>query len=152
METLSLLPPEIMDDILSHIALFPKSQINLNTCAQVSRSWYRTAVVFLYDDPKITGKNYNSFVKAICPSVNAHIRHNGLSELVRRLDMSALVHNGSKSMTARLLGRVKGRLEEFVAPQASFAYVLSTRCRNDANIIVESIVSQLSRNAPIFVT
>ena len=38
--------------------------------------------------------------------------------------MSSLVHNGSKSLTARLLGRVKTRLEEFVAPQASFAYVL----------------------------
>ena len=38
--------------------------------------------------------------------------------------MSGLVHNGSKSLTARLLGRVKKRLEEFVAPQASFAYVI----------------------------
>ena len=72
----------------------------------------------------ITGKNYNAFVQAICPSVNAHVRRNGLAELVRRLDMSNLVHNGSKSLTARLLGRVKTGLEVFVAPQASFAYVL----------------------------
>ena len=42
--------------------------------------------------------------------------------------MSGLVHNGSKSLTARLLGRVKKRLEEFVAPQASFAYVMHLIC------------------------
>ena len=36
--------------------------------------------------------------------------------------MSGLVHNGSKSLTARLLGRVKNNLDEFIAPQASFGY------------------------------
>lgn len=35
--------------------------------------------------------------------------------------MSALVHNSSRSLTARLLGRLKHNLEEFIAPQASFA-------------------------------
>ena len=35
--------------------------------------------------------------------------------------MSELVHNSSRSLTARLLGRLKGNVEEFVAPQASFA-------------------------------
>jgi hypothetical protein len=35
--------------------------------------------------------------------------------------MSELVHNSSKSLTARLLGRLKGNVEEFVAPQSSFA-------------------------------
>jgi hypothetical protein len=35
--------------------------------------------------------------------------------------MSALVHNSSKSLTARLLGRLKSNLDTFVAPQASFA-------------------------------
>lgn len=35
--------------------------------------------------------------------------------------MSELVHNSSKSLTARLLGRLKGNLVEFVAPQSSFA-------------------------------
>ena len=118
-----MLPPETLDSVLFHLTPFPEAQTNLHACSLVSRSWYRSAVVFLYDNPKIIGKNYDAFVKAICPSVNAHIRHNGLSEMVRRLDMSALVHNGSKSLTARLLGRVKGSLEEFVAPQASFAYV-----------------------------
>jgi len=35
--------------------------------------------------------------------------------------MGELVHDGSKSLTARLLGRLKGSLTEFVAPQASFS-------------------------------
>ena len=86
------------------------------------------SVAYLYDNPIITGRNYDSFVRAMCPSVNAHVRRNGLAELVRRLDMSGLVHNGSKSLTARLLGRVKKSLEEFVAPQASFAYVMHLLC------------------------
>jgi hypothetical protein len=35
--------------------------------------------------------------------------------------MGELVHDGSKSLTARLLGRLKGTLTNFVAPQASFS-------------------------------
>lgn len=37
------------------------------------------------------------------------------------------MHEGCKSVTARLLGRVKASLEEFVAPQASFAYTYPVR-------------------------
>lgn len=146
-----MLPPEILDIIISHLTLYPKSQSNLYTCSLISRAWYKSAIKYLYDDPQITGKNYDPFVKAICPSVNAHIRHNGLSELVRRLDMSGLVHNGSKSLTARLLGRVKGSLEEFVAPQASFAYGLYTSCSQEANISAGSIALLHSQNAPTFI-
>lgn len=115
------LPQELLQQIFSYLA---GNQQTLRACSLISKSWYSASIAYLYEDPMITGKNYDSFVRAICPSVNAHIRRNGLAELVRRLDMSGLVHNGSKSLTARLLGRVKTRLEEFVAPQASFAYVL----------------------------
>jgi len=38
--------------------------------------------------------------------------------------MSGLVHDGSKSLTGRLLGRVKENLEELIAPQSSFAYII----------------------------
>ena len=118
------LPSEILEQIFAYISASHNArQSDLHACTLVSRSWYSNSITFLYDDPTISGKNYDAFVRAMCPSVNAHIRTNGLAELVRRLDMSALVHNGSKSLTARLLGRVKGRLEEFVAPQASFAFV-----------------------------
>ena len=115
------LPQEVLQQIFSNLA---GNQETLHACSLTSQSWYSASIAYLYANPMITGKNYDSFVRAICPSVNAHVRRNGLAELVRRLDMSGLVHNGSKSLTARLLGRVKMRLEEFVAPQASFAYVL----------------------------
>ncbi len=115
------LPQEVLQQVFYYLAT---NQKTLHACSLTSSSWYSASVAYLYENPTITGKNYDSFVRAICPSVNAHVRRNGLAELVRRLDMSSLVHNGSKSMTARVLGRVKTRLEEFVAPQASFAYVL----------------------------
>ena len=114
-----MLPPELLQSIYYHV----KDQSTLHASTRAARLLYKTATPFLYADPIIDGRNFDAFVRAICPSVNAHIRTNGLAELVRRLDMSRLVHNGSKSLTARILGRVKGNLEEFVAPQASFAYV-----------------------------
>ena len=119
-----MLPPEILQGIFSHV----KGQPALHASTLVARTWYQSAIPLLYAKPIIDGSNFDAFVRAICPSVNAHIRTNGLAELVRRLDMGRLVHNGSKSLTARLLGRMKGNLEEFVAPQASFAYVCLIRC------------------------
>ena len=115
------LPQELLQQIFSYLATDQKT---LHACSLTSSSWYLASVAYLYDNPIITGKNYDAFVRAMCPSVNAHVRRNGLADLVRRLDMSGLVHNGSKSLTSRLLGRVKRGLEEFVAPQASFAYVI----------------------------
>ena len=115
------LPQEVLQQIFSYLS---GNQKALHACSLTSLSWYSASIAYLYEDPIITGKNYDPFVRAICPSVNAHVRRNGLAELVTRLDMSSLVHNGSRSLTARLLGRVKMKLEEFVAPQASFAYVL----------------------------
>ena len=113
------LPLEVLAQVFS-----PLPQHALYACTLTSRSWYSAAIAFLYDHPRITGKNFDVFVTAVCPSINAHIRHNGLAELVRTLDMSSLVHNGRKSLTARLLGRLKGNLEVFVAPQATFALVI----------------------------
>ena len=112
-----MLPLEVLHIIFS----YAQDQPTLHASALVSVSWYKSAIPFLYDSPSIHGRNFNAFVRTVCPSINAHVRTNGLAELVRKLDMSRLVHNGSKSLTARLLGRVKGNLEEFVAPQASFA-------------------------------
>ncbi len=115
------LPPELLELIFSH----DLDQASLHACTIVSRLWYSASIAKLYYSPVITGKDYDAFIRSVCPSINAHIRHNGLAELVRTLDMSRLVHTGSKSLTARLLGRLKGGLEVFIAPQASFAYVLS---------------------------
>ena len=112
------LPQELLQQTFSYLS---RNQKALHACSLTSASWYSASIAFLYESPEITGKNYDAFVQAICPSVNAHVRRNGLADMVRVLDMSSLVHNGSKSLTARLLGRVKTGLEEFVAPQASFA-------------------------------
>ena len=126
------LPPEILEQIFAYISASRHNvQQTLHTCSLVSRSWYSNSIRFLYDSPIISGKNYDPFVRAICPSVNAHVRVNGLADLVKKLDMSNLVHNGSKSLTARILGRVKGSLEKFVAPQASFALVPLTHCSQE---------------------
>lgn len=97
------------------------SQPWLRTSTLVCRQWHRVGVEFLYSQPILTGHKFASFVAAICPSINLHIRISPLSRYIRVLDLGRLVHQGSKSVTARLLGRVKENLIEFVAPQASFA-------------------------------
>jgi hypothetical protein len=115
------LPAEIICHIISFIPSRPSSQQILWACTLVSRVWYASSISRLYTYPHLTPANFSAFVSTICPSKNAHIRHTPLSQLVHRLDMSELVHHSSRSLTARLLGRLKGNIEEFVAPLASFA-------------------------------
>ncbi|MDI1487048.1 MAG: hypothetical protein OHK93_006311 [Ramalina farinacea] len=110
------LPHELLEQIFDSLG-----QPSLHACSLTCRSWYASSIAFLYTYPLISGANFDTFVAAICPSINAHVRHNGLASLVKVLDMSHLVHNGRKSLTARLLGRMKGSLESFIAPQATFA-------------------------------
>lgn len=117
------LPQEIILHILSFIPKHPSSQHSLWACCLVSRSWYSATVSRLYHSPGFTGRNYQLLLRTLCPSINAHVRKSALAEFVRVLDMSGLIHDGSKSLTGRLLGRVKDNLEEFIAPQSSFAYV-----------------------------
>lgn len=116
------LPSEIILSILSFVPLLAAWQPSLYSLCLVSRQWYAVAVTRLYHSPHITGENFSKFMATVCPTVNAHVRRSELAEYIRRLDMGLLVYEGSKSMTARLLGRVKTGLEDFVAPQASFAY------------------------------
>ncbi|KAL8691516.1 MAG: hypothetical protein Q9218_003282 [Villophora microphyllina] len=97
------------------------NQRGLWAMTMVSRSWYAAAVPELYRSPEISGKNFKMFVRTLCPSINPHIRKTDFSDMVKVLDMSYLVHDGSKSLTSRILGRVRDGLEAFVAPQASFA-------------------------------
>ncbi|CCU82009.1 F-box domain protein/F-box domain-containing protein (translation) [Blumeria hordei DH14] len=115
------LPLEIIEHIISFIRLKASCQATLWACTLVSRAWYSASIRFLYEKPYLSGGNFDQFVSTICPSKNAHIRTSPLATLVRHLDMGGLVHNSSRSLTARLLGRLKGNLEAFVAPQVSFA-------------------------------
>lgn len=75
-----------------------------------------------YCYPKITSRNYIKFATTISPS-STNVKYSPLSSFVRRLDLSHIVHEGKPSFTARLLRRTHNSLEEFVAPQASFAYI-----------------------------
>ncbi len=115
------LPVEIILQVASHIPRQASDQKTLWSCCLVSRAWYSATVPLLYQRPYLGGWNFQAFVATVCPSKNAHIRRSQLAELVQTLDMGELVHDGSKSLTARLLGRLKGNLIEFVAPQASFS-------------------------------
>lgn len=118
------LPQEIILHILSFIPRHSSAQRTLWACCLVSRPWYSATVSRLYHTPSFTGGNYQLLLRTLCPSINAHVRKSALAKLVRMLDMSGLVHDGSKSLTGRLLGRVKDNVEEFIAPQSSFAYVI----------------------------
>ncbi|MCJ1428048.1 hypothetical protein MMC29_005955 [Sticta canariensis] len=127
------LPPELLIQIFSHLSSMKNAQGTLHSSTLVSRQWYSSAVPALYRSPVITGKNFAQFVRTLCPSVNSRVKRNGLAEMVRRLDMSALVHDGSRSVTARMLRRCQESLEEFVAPKASFAvnsFAALSKCTN----------------------
>ena len=120
----SHLPPEIILNILDYVVYNDpwQTQCTLYAATLVSRSWYTSAVPLLYESPTLNGKNYDKFIATVCPSINLHVRRSRLASMVRYLDMGLIVHSGSKSLTARLLGRVKGCLEVFRAPMAPFGY------------------------------
>lgn len=140
------LPTEILLHILSFIPPRRTSQATLASFCLVSRAWYAAATTRLYEKPSIHGKNFDPFVRTVCPSINAHVRKSELAELVKVLDLGSLVHHGSKSVTARLLGRTKANLHTFVAPQASFGLnclAALSKCQQlrvlDLGLISESI-------------
>ncbi|KAL8947463.1 MAG: hypothetical protein Q9222_006257 [Ikaeria aurantiellina] len=115
-------PLEVLLQIVHYVQTHPSSQHGLWAMTMVSRSWYAAAIDSLYRKPSISGKNFNRFVQTICPSINAHIRKTSFSTMVKELDLSNLVHDSSRSLTSRILGRLKHGLEVFVAPQTSFGY------------------------------
>jgi hypothetical protein len=116
-----VLPVEIIIQIVSYIPHRASEQKTLWSCCLVSWAWYSATIPLLYNRPCLGGSNFQAFVSTVCPSKNAHIRRSQLAGFVQTLDMGQLVHDGSKSLTARLLGRLKGNLIEFIAPQASFS-------------------------------
>lgn len=139
------LPDEIIIQILEYVARFQESQYTLASCCLLSRQWYRAAVPLLYASPHLYGKNFDPFQKVVIPSKNLHVRPSSLAELVKILDLRGLVHQTSPRITARLLGRTKGNLEAFIAPQASFgqnSFAALSKCYQlrllDLSLVTES--------------
>jgi hypothetical protein len=114
------LPDELIEEIISYLPSGKESQSTLAACCLLSWQWHSIAVPRLYEAPYLYGSNFDPFVRTICPSLNAHIRKSDLAGFVRTLNMGELVHQGSKSTTARLLGRTKAGLTAYVAPQSNF--------------------------------
>ncbi|KAH8696848.1 hypothetical protein GQ44DRAFT_666113 [Phaeosphaeriaceae sp. PMI808] len=123
MEYSSYLPDELLLEILALIEQWEtlERQQTLARFCKINRQFYDVGIRQLYDSPYLVGRAYELFVRTVCPSVLAHIKHSPLAGLVRVLDLSHIVHHSNKSTTARLLGRTKTSLEIFIAPQASFA-------------------------------
>lgn len=139
------LPDEVVLQIIEYLAHAHDAQRSLASVCRLSRQWHSNGIPYLYRYPDLYGNNFDKFFQAICPSKNLHIRYSRFSKLVKILDMSRLVHQGSRSTTARLLGRTKDSLEEFRAPQASFAsncFPALAKCQNlrslDLSLVSES--------------
>jgi hypothetical protein len=139
------LPDEVIIQIIEYLAYDHGAQQSLASVCLLSRQWYSAGLPYLYRYPDLYGPNFDKFYLAICPSKNLHIRYSRFSKLVKVLDMSRLVHQSSKSATARLLGRTKDSLEQFRAPQASFAsncLPALAKCQNlrslDLSLVSES--------------
>jgi F-box associated protein len=126
------LPTEIIFQIVTFIAAEdPPSQVCLHACCLVSRQWYSASVGLLYAKPDFQqALTFEKFIATVCPPIAAASKRKtrsrnlglGLGSLVRTLDMSSLgIHNSTKRVTARLLGRVKENLEVFIAPMVSFS-------------------------------
>ncbi|KAL4775645.1 hypothetical protein BDW60DRAFT_178706 [Aspergillus nidulans var. acristatus] len=117
------LPTEIVIQILDEVAADKIArQPTLHACCLVSRQWYTCAITLLWAEPRInSGSSFTKFANIVSPPIGVRKSKWNLGALVRKLDLTSLVHHSSPSLTARLLGRVKESLEVFIAPRASFA-------------------------------
>ncbi|KAJ5399132.1 hypothetical protein N7465_009621 [Penicillium sp. CMV-2018d] len=101
---------------------FPHPQVTLQKFCAVSRQWYSAGIGFLYYRPQLSkGNSFSLFANTVCPPLRSRERKADLGSLVQILNLGALVHHSSNSLTARLLGRVKKHLKAFVAPRISFS-------------------------------
>jgi hypothetical protein len=117
------LPAEILSAIISLVQFQEDPQGTLHSCCLISRSWYSVAVTQLYKSPIFTGTKYHLFIRTICPSKIVYEMKSPLSEYIQTLDLSAWRDDVREDVTERLLGKVRGRLEVFIAPRAFFSWV-----------------------------
>ncbi|KAF3490893.1 F-box domain-containing protein [Arthroderma uncinatum] len=121
----AFLPTELVVTILSYATdedtVNENWQSTLFSCCLVCQQWYAAAIPFLYSKPVISARNYDSFAGTL--DVRGKARHiqEPLGNFVKHLDLGALAHSGSKSVTARLLRACKEELEVFVAPASTFS-------------------------------
>ena len=121
------LPQEVILQIISHLEGIQQPAQNYDpqrtlwAVCLLNRNWYSASIEALYRYPRLTSKNYDTFVDTVCPSINAHVKKTDLATMVKVLDLSQLVFAGTKSFIARLLRRLKDSLETLNAPQTSFA-------------------------------
>ncbi|MCJ1390981.1 hypothetical protein MMC18_003842 [Xylographa bjoerkii] len=143
------LPMELCLSIVVYIVRgHPRYQSSLFALCLVSHIWYDAAITDLYYAPVLAGRNYQLFVRTLCPSINLHIRRSPVAPLVKILDLSKLVHEGSKSVTGRLLGRVKETLEAFIAPQTSFS-VNALPALSKCTLLRQLDLSLISASLPV---
>lgn len=127
------LPDEIVLQIINYILAHddrlqarrattsqPQTQTTLGRLCLVDRQWYRVTVPHLYSTPWLYGHSFEQFVHTICPTFDDPVRRSDLAGHVKELDLRLLVYQGSKSTTARLIGRTKKSLEVFRAPRSTF--------------------------------
>ncbi|KAF2642978.1 hypothetical protein P280DRAFT_446141 [Massarina eburnea CBS 473.64] len=143
------LPDELLLEILNHIPRDAENQHGLGTFCAVNRQWYDVGIATLYEAPHLWGAHFDLFVRTLCPSINTRIKKSELAGLVKSLNLSYIVHQSTKAVTARMLARTKHSLEVFIAPQASFAincWASLSKCERlrvlDLSLISEAISFQ----------
>ncbi|RPA94333.1 hypothetical protein L873DRAFT_1436079 [Choiromyces venosus 120613-1] len=143
------LPSELICLVLDFVS--PQDQETLAAACKVNRQWYFAATPYLYRYPKITSVNYTKFVTTISPS-STPVKPSRFGGLVKRIDLSRIVHDSRPSSIARLLHRTQGSLEEFVAPQAAFGYIALVAVGNckQLRLLDLSLVSQLIELEALF--
>ena len=124
-EAFVYLPTEVLQQVFSFLKDETDSQRNFWACCLVCRQWYSAAVPLLYESPCLHGKNFDGFSYTVCVPAKESRRRAAAARkfalYIKHLDMGSLAYESTNSNTAALLGRVKGRLETFVAPARFFS-------------------------------
>lgn len=115
-----VLPAEVIDLIGIHVMQSDQYQSSLASCCLVNRPWYASFISRLYAYPIITQRNFEYFARTLSSPVTKKTKV-GLEQFVKRLDLSSIAYESTKSLTARLLGRVKESLEFFASPAITFS-------------------------------
>lgn len=115
------LPTEVLQHIISFLQNREDSQRDLWACCLVSRQWYSASLSTLYERPRLRSRNFERFLSAIHLPANLRKHHAEVTRYIKHLDLSAVAYESSNSKTARLLHRVRERLETFVAPARSLS-------------------------------